>query len=191
MLGNTVNKYCPYFKEMGLKHVTEMQQGAIDLYTYGTSKLKVAVEYCKPASAKGKASDMYFAFDNPSLAMITGGVWEIDMYPHCPRKYKRNNVVFTFYINFDDNLLQCEVVSLPDCHFIFIHEKTTPIKDDNKEIIFTDVFDPRPNFFRNMMKPSTPVGRRIAEYFRTDKVFYQDNEVGEIVRNYIQYCRTI
>ena len=62
MLANTVNKYCPYFKEMGLKHITEMEQGDIDVYTYGTSSLRVAVEYCKPF-AKGKASDVYFTFN--------------------------------------------------------------------------------------------------------------------------------
>ena len=27
MLGNTVNKYCPYFEEMGLRHIKNMKQG--------------------------------------------------------------------------------------------------------------------------------------------------------------------
>ena len=44
MLGNTVNKYCPYFSEMGLGHIEEMEAGKIDVYSYGNSKLKVAVE---------------------------------------------------------------------------------------------------------------------------------------------------
>ena len=45
MIGNTVNKYCPYFKEMGLTHIKDMKPGNIDVYTYGESKLTVAVEY--------------------------------------------------------------------------------------------------------------------------------------------------
>jgi len=45
MLGNTVNKYSPYFKEMGLKHIAEMQPGDIDVYKYGESAPAVAVEY--------------------------------------------------------------------------------------------------------------------------------------------------
>ena len=72
MLGNTVNKYCPYFNEMGLTHIKEMNAGDIDLYRYGDSELTVAVEYCLP-NKKGKKSDLYFAFDNPKLSMITGG----------------------------------------------------------------------------------------------------------------------
>lgn len=190
MLANTVNKYCPYFKEMGLKHITEMEQGDIDVYTYGTSSLKVAVEYCKP-SEKGKASDVYFTFNNPALQMITGGAWEIDMYPHLPRKYRRTDVIFNFYINFDDTLLDCEVIALPDCSFIYIHEKTTPIKDESTSLIFSDQYDPRPNFVRNLRKPPNTICKRIASYFKNDKVFYQDNEVGEIVRNYLMYCQQL
>ena len=188
MLGNTVNKYCPYFKEMGLRHVTEMEAGKIDVYSYGESKLKVAVEYCKSPNKEGKSSDVYFAFDNPSLAMITGGAWEIALYPHCPRKYKPKDVIFTFFINFDDELLQCEVVQLEDCVFMYIHRKTTPIQDEDNDIIFSETYDPRPNHFRNIRKGSSPVIQKIAQFFKNDKVFYQDNEVGEIVRNYLQYC---
>src|SRR5699024_11620877 len=44
MLGNTVNKYNPYFKEMGLNHANQMEQGTIDIYKYGKSPLTVAVE---------------------------------------------------------------------------------------------------------------------------------------------------
>lgn len=190
MLGNTVNKYCPYFKEMGLKHITEMKQGDIDVYTYGTSPLKVAVEYCKP-SEKGKASDVYFTFNNPALQMITGGAWEIDMYPHLPRKYKRDNVLYNFYINFDDVLLDCEVIALDDCSFIYIHEKTTPIKSDSLSLVFSDTYDPRPNYIRNIRKPPNKTAKRIADYFRDEKVYYQDNEVGEVVRNYLQFCRNL
>lgn len=187
MLANTVNKYCPYFKEMGLKHITEMQQGDIDVYTYGTSSLRVAVEYCKPFE-KGKASDVYFTFNNPALQMITGGAWEIDMYPHLPRRYHRSDVIFNFYINFDDVLLDCEVIALSDCTFIYIHEKTTPIKDESTALIFSDQYSPLPNHVRNIRKPPNNLCKAIANYFRDDKVFYQDNEVGEVVRNYLMYC---
>lgn len=188
MLGNTVNKFCPYFQEMGLGHVTEMEAGKIDIYSYGDSKLHVAVERCKSPNKEGKSSDIYFAFDNPSLQMITGGAWEIDLYPHLPRKYKRSEIVFIYYINFNDTLLQCEIICQPDCTFTYIHRKTTPIKDENKDIIFSEEYDPRPNHFRNIRRPTTDLEKRLATYFRKDKVFYQDNEVGEVVRNYLMHC---
>lgn len=187
MLGNTVNRYCPYFKEMGLNHVKDMKPGDIDVYRYGESELTVAVEYTTPNKA-GKASDLYFAFDNPKLSMITGGAWEIDIYPHCPVKYTPKEILFTYFISFGGDLLQCEIVHHEDLCFTFIHRKTTPLKDTETDLIFSSEFSPRPNWKRKITKPATKLERKIAEHFLTDKVFYADNEVGEIVRNYLFWC---
>lgn len=190
MLGNTVNKYCPYFDEMGLRHVKDMKQGEIDVYQLKHTSgkvLKVAIEYCKPFE-KGKKSDFYFAFDNQKLEMITSGVWEIDIYPHCPYKYKPKNILFIYFIEFDKNLLQCEVVQVDDVCFTFIHRKTTPLKDPDHELIFSTRYDARPNWRRKITKPKMNIEHKLVEFYATDKIFYQDNEVGEIVRNYLIWC---
>ena len=190
MLGNTVNKYCPYFSEMGLTRVKDMKPGDIDLYRYGDSELTVAVEYAEGNSKgkNGKKSDTYFAFDNPKLSMITGGAWEIDIYPHCPHKYKPKDVVFTYFIMFNDELLQCEVVSTEKDIFTFIHRKTTPLKDEDNDVIYSPAYDSRPNWKRKINKPTSSLEKKIALLYAKDKIFYSDNEVGEIVRNYLVWC---
>lgn len=189
MLGNTVNKYCPYFKEMGLTHVKEMKPGDIDLYNYGDTGLKVAVEYTTP-NKQGKQSDVYFAFDNPKLQMITGGAWEIDIYPHLPQKYKPKDILFTFFIDFDGSILQCEVVEVDRNVFVYVHPKTTELKQPDKDIIYSTVYDPRPNWRRNITKPIDRIDKRIALLFKQEKVFYSDNETGEVLRNYLVWCRS-
>lgn len=187
MLGNTVNKYCPYFKEMGLKHIKEMSPGDIDVYTYGQSDLKVAVEYTLP-NKQGKESDFYFAFDNPKLHMITGGAWEVDIYPHCPLKYKPNEIMFRYFIIFSDELLECEIVLHEEHTFTFIHKRTKELRTPEKELIFTTEASPLPNHRMHITKPHDKIGKKIAKYFIEEKVFYSDNEVGEIVRNYLVWC---
>lgn len=189
MLGNTVNKYCPYFKEMGLKHVQEMKQGSVDIYRYGDSKLTVAVEYCKPNEEGGKPSDFYFAFDNPKLNMITGGAWEIDIYPHCPCKYRPKDIRFIFFICFDASILQCEVVCVNNGYFLFVHEKTTEIKHPEKDLVFSlTEWSHSRNKRRNILRPEDQLGNKIAWFFKHNRVFYQDNEVGEVVANYLKCC---
>lgn len=188
MLGNTVNKYCPYFTEMGLKHIKEMKPGDIDVYKYGDDKLLVAVEYTAP-NKQGKQSDIYFAFDNPKLQMITSGSWEIDIYPHCPEKYKPKDIIFTFFIKFDDQILQCEVILTSSSLFVFVHPKTTELKDPDTDIIYSTNYDPRPNWRRNIMKPANRIDQKIYHLFKEDKIFYADNETGEIMRNYLQWCK--
>ena len=189
MLANTVNRYCPYFKEMGLTEVKNQKKGTIDLYKYGESGLRVAVEYADSISKKGKASDVYFAFDNPRLKMITSGTWEIAMYPHLPVKYKPKDILFKFFIIFGDETLQCEIVQKEGI-FMFIHEKTTPIKDWDKDFIFTTEYDHRSNVRRRITRARSEIERKIMYLFDREKVFYQDNEVGEVVRNYLQWCQS-
>lgn len=188
MLGNTVNKYCPYFAEMGLKHIKEMHPGDIDIYTYGDSGLKVAVEYTLP-NAKGKKSDIYFAFDNPKLNMITNGAWEMEIYPHCPMTFEKKDIKFIYFIIFDGQVLQCEIVRKGKATFTFIHQKTTPLQNPEKDLIYSFETKPLPNWRKNILKPGLPVEKKIATFFAVGKVFYQDNETGEIVRNYLLNCK--
>lgn len=190
MMGNTVNKSCPYFTEMGLKHLKQMNQGDIDVYTYGDSRLKVAVEYClSDEKAKQKSNNFYFAFDNPRLKMITSGAWEVDIYPHLPYKYKPKDVVFSYFIEFEGDILQCDIVAVENTAFTYIHKKTTPIKDPDRDIVYTTQTDPRPNWRINMLKPVDMLDKKITSFFGAYKVFYQTNDIGEIVRNYIMWCK--
>ena len=188
MLGNTVNKYCPYFKEMGLTNILSMKQGSIDLYTYGESKLKVAVEYAD-SKKKFKKNNFYFAFNNPKLKMITGGAWELNIYPHAPVKWLPKNIIFTYFIDFNDNIYQCEIINKDTNVFTFIHEKTTPIKNPDKDIIYTLDYNPKINYNVNILKPLTDYQNKITWFYTHDRVYYQDNNVGDAINNYLKICK--
>ena len=188
MCGNTINKYCPYFAEMGLTGVKKQLKGSIDIYTYGDSDLKVAVEY-SDFKAKKKESNKYFAFNNPKLQMITHGGWEIDIYPHLPEKYVPKDVVYIFYVVFDEDKLQGNIICKGDETFLYFHRKTTPIKDDNTQLVYQQQTDYRRNYRVSILKPYTKVDKYIAELLLRKKAFYQDNEVGEIMNNYIKWCQ--
>lgn len=188
MLGNTVNKYCPYFNEMGLKHIREQKPGTVDVYRYADSDLEVVCEYCTSSAKKGgKASDTYFAFDNPELKMITGGDWEIAIYPHLNVKLRPKDTVANFFINFNEELLHGEVISLPTGPFIFIHAKTTPIKDESKDIVYTTRPDERWNYRMCLTRQSDELSKFIIKCLRENRIFYSTNEVGEVFRNYVMW----
>lgn len=188
MLGNTVNKFCPYFQEMGLTHVPKMEQGKIDVYHYGDSKLKVAVEYCSSTNEK-KESSKYFAFNNPKLEMITGGSWELSIYPHLPIKYKPKDVLLTYFIVFNDVNYQCNIVEVDGVFFTFIHVKTTELKNPESDLIYTLDYEPAMNYNRNILKPLNKVQERILWFFKSSRVYYQNNEVGDSISNYLKICK--
>ena len=192
MLGNTINRYSIYFNEMGLSNIQKQKIGTIDVYNYGESGLKVVCEY-SDIEAKKKRSDVYFAFENPKLQMITRGAWEIAIYPHLypDMKYLPKDVKYFYFIEFDNILLQCDIIALKDKKmlFTFIHLKTTPIKEDNRNLVYTLNPNAKKNYRRNLLIAFSPLEKLIVDMFRKDKVFYQNNEIGDVVRNYINVCR--
>lgn len=191
MCGNSVNKYgCIYFKEMGLRHIDEMEQGTIAVYEQGNG-LKIAVEYTGHITKSGnKKSDKYFAFDNPQLQMITTGKWEMAMYPHLPYKYKTTDIDFIYFIEYEGKIMQCEVVNLDDgVIFTYVHIKTTPLKEEEGDYIYSTEFNAKPNWKRKITLVTNELERRIYWFYKNEKVFYQDNDVGELMRSYIQWCR--
>lgn len=185
MLGNTVNKYSPYFEEMGITNIATMEQGAIDVYTYGESSLTVAVEYCATSNTR-KKSNKYFAFDNPKLNMITGGSWEISIYPHLSagQKIKDKDIIYSIYVIFNKKLLQGDIVQNNDGLFLFFHNKTTPIKDPENSLIYSLDYTTAPNVRKSLLTGLTSIDKKIAWFFVANKVFYQSNEIGEMIRNY-------
>lgn len=183
MLGNTVNKYSPYFSEMGLNNIERMEQGNIDVYTFA-NKLKIAVEYCSP-KGDSKDSDKFFSFDNPSLNMITSGKWEMGIFPHLPQGYKidKKDIVFMFTIKFNNRLVGCDVVSKGYDFFIYARPRTTQVKDG--ELCYCLDYTPSPFIRKSFLNPMDGVDKKIKAVFCSDRVFYQSNDIGDLVRNYL------
>lgn len=188
MLGNTISKFCPYFKEMGLKHIERMKQGTIDIYEYGDSNLKVLVEYTADNTGN-RASDFYFAFDNPKLSMITKGVWELPVYPHCSVSFTEKNVVFRYYIMFSEKTFECQVVSKDDNMFTFIFEKTTAISDKEQHLVYQLDSLENKYYSSNIFHYRNETERKILWFYTHEKVFYSNNEVGNYIQNYLKECK--
>ena len=190
MAANTVNRYCPYFKEMGLKDVENMPQGQVFVYTYGNADLTVAVEYCDAVKATEQVSSKYFAFDNPQLEMITTGAWELMMYPRAPYKIFESDIKGRYYIHFGDALLCGEIIHPADKKhssdlFMFIHPQTKDIDIDDLTPLYTDEFTTSICHVHFLKDQPTAFHRLIAQLFVKKAVCFDSNETGEIVRNWL------
>ena len=85
MIGNTMNRVCPYFTEWCLTPVLKQKQGTIDIYRQTTERLDdngnpivvtIAVEMCETT---GQQNRMFFGQKSKS---IVNGTWDTDEYPH-------------------------------------------------------------------------------------------------------------
>ena len=185
MLANTVNRYCPYFKEMGLKDVESMPQGQVYVYAYGNSDLTVAVEYCDPVKATEKVASKYFAFDNPQLEMITTGAWELQFYPRPPYKILEDDIKKRFYIQFGEQLMCGEIIVKHRDFFIFIHPQTKDVEIDDRTVLYTDDFTTARCHVRYLADMPTELHKMIRGLITKKSVCFSDNETGELFRNWL------
>jgi len=220
LLGNTVNYYSPYFDEMGID-ITDMKPGDIKECPYGrmiNGRLvegMLMAEYV-PSPVKegeGKDSDVYFAFENKKLSMITEGAWELPLYPHSPMTILGKNIIETFFIDYRDIILQGDIVMQDDSLFIYIHLKTGKIKEVEKKKEYDKKMRDDPTFYKQnkgqaysgpmkmvyslnagpgMHESKNLIGNykhklaeRIGNMFLNDLVYYQNNAIGMLVADYI------
>lgn len=187
MLANTIDLHSIYFQDMGLKKVKDMKSGQIDVYTYPDPRLKVLVALTSGTSG-GKPSDYLFAFDNPEAQMITGGeVWEMSFFNPLPKefKYKPKDILFSYFVDFDNETAMCDVVSVNDSLFIYAHAKTTPLRKPDEDIIFSLKADPRPNWFRSFSECHLKSGAIIRSLIAGNKIFYSNNSIGDLLENFL------
>ena len=187
MLGNTVNQYCPYFREMGLKHINQMKPGETQTYQGSDPSTTIAVHWAGSPDASAKADiNRFFAFDNPKLKMITEGSFETAEYPKCPRERLDKDLAFTFFLQFDNDLLQANIYAYENGdEFIFWFPKTTPLKYPDEDLIYSDQFDSRCNWRVDFSHPQTPEEAAIAKLISMNKMFFADNQTGETLRNFL------
>lgn len=184
MFGNTVNRYCPYWEEMGLKGAAKIQQGEIQTYQYGDTGLSLALEYCPDVSDQRKDTSKYFAFDNPQIRMISSGAWEIALYNRCPYKLFDEDILKEFYVCFQGETIKGKVIRKENDYFLFFHQHTRDTKLKPTDIVYCDFAAPSQYWVYNALDAPTLVHKEIIRLLQRKKVFMSTNEVGEVVRNY-------
>lgn len=113
MIGNNVNRFCPYFKEWGMRGIFNQKIGTIEDYTYKQldgSIVKISCEFIPPR--KNKKSGLFIGKAEKS---IQGGQWETLEYPKLYKPFgeyelidmvtfvSSHGVKYTIALIFDDD----------------------------------------------------------------------------------------
>ena len=180
LLANTVNKYCPHFEEFGIGDIDKIKQGQIVDFKNG-----IAIEYCDDTGNNSK-TEYLKPFNNVQLDMLKSGKWEIAQYPHIPKTAGMDEILICFYVRFNYKFLCGEVRQTPGGGlYIFFHQQTKRI-DEKESIIYSQEVTTGALHSTNIIKyQPTKVHKLIYQILQSRKIFYQTNEVGEIVRNWL------
>lgn len=186
---NTIDLNSPYFNELQIRDKIEnMTQGDTEIVT--TPKgTKVFVEILgkKTARAGKKQSiinKLYYGFDNPKLASITGSdTWAMYNYPHTPKEFKI--LVKNHYLEYNDKLIQLEICeSTEGTIFINCHLATNTYDDS---IIYSLDFSTDINY--RYMRGITEIDKFIWGKYDINMFTYSDNAIGSLVEKFVEICR--
>ena len=190
LCGNTVDLNSIYWNEFRITELfKKMKEGDIVHYKPKNRQTDIAIEWAEAVDIGGRVLNVYTDFDTQNSAMINKGEWDTDNYPHLPFSYEKAAIRFIFFIIYNFETYQCEVIYKNRVEFIYIHRKTTPLQDEDNDLIYSTDFTPARNRFINIFKPELYVQQKIVNLFNTNKVFYQDNIVGDAIDSYIRWCK--
>lgn len=194
MAANTINKHNLYFQEMNIRRLIQdikVGEHKIIVTPKGTPVYVHFIGLNKAATDKRQViNNLYFGFDNPHLSSIVGGAeWEISNYPHLPSPElgeDRDCISKNYYFRFFDDILTLTVNKSSILGtYAFIHEKTTPIPEDEACRIY--VLDTkREKRERFGFSKGDKIDKLIAYLYDTKQTYYATNEVGNIFEQFLE-----
>ena len=186
MLANAVDYTSPYFKEFEIsKEIKTLKTG--DNKIIKTEKgtiIYAEIIGVKQTELKKEINRLFFGFNNSNLTSITGGIntWAFDSVPHYLQN--ENDIIITKNIRLDCNdcyialdLIQTEHNGI----IVFAHPSTK--KYDDTLILTNGNIDNSNKFFGFGHGKIFDI---IWRLYKQNKFFYDTNETGAIVKNYVR-----
>ena len=186
---NTIDLQSPWFNELMIRDKIEnMAQG--DQETLTTPKgTRVFMEILGKKTFKANKKQqffnrLYYGFDNPKLASITGSdTWAMYNYPHTPTKFKILDK--RHYLEFNDKLVNLEICESEEGRLFVNCHLATKTYDDS--IIYSLEFSTDIN--RRYMFGFTKRDNLIWNKYDDNLFTYADNTIGSLIDKYIEICR--
>lgn len=191
LLANTIDKYSQYLFDLEIfERVAPMDTG--DNCTHVTNRgTRIYIEIVGPPKTyrkkKAKWTRLFAGFGKPELASITGeATWAVKCYQHIPEIEREEDTPETLYRNIyimnNEKLVRLDIMKHPVLGIcIYAHWATTTHPDS---IIFTTAarFDPR---YIYGLPHNNTAGKFINNAIAEQRVYYQANDVGAFIENYI------
>lgn len=186
LLANTINKHSTYFNELGIYDTIQfMNWGDKEIITTekGTS-IYIELIGTKKDTVKKKVNRLFFGFNNPSLASITGGDWAIDNYPHVLTDCVKTNTLNYSYIFHNNKIVQMEVKQIAGIGTVCELHWSKKIREGERVYCISNI--EKPNYLYKL--GFSKFDKFIWNLYKKNKFYYSTNDVGDFVKNYINEC---
>ena len=182
LVGNTISRICPYFREWGLeKGLKKQKQGEIKYYKIGETMIALYL-----TDSLNYNSGMFFG----NIAKnITKGDYETLELPHLPKPKFRYKVLYQFVLEYNEFKFLCELLqdsSKSNNVCWYVQPKTTEVQKRTRVISNMYNIDP---YYSMSFKDLTPNEKQVIDILFNDQVCYSDNLTGTEFKNILKYFR--
>lgn len=190
MLSNTIDYNSTYFREFEIsKEVKQLQKGqkALIRSKKGTPVYVEVIDpnlNAKQKDDKAELNMMYFNFDNPGLAAITGTdeVWAFEACQHIWKKDHIDYLDRRLRLDSNDVLVQLEIVKDPDVGICVYAHPTTFVYEDSIILTCGEIRDKKHVFGMGHSKYT----KFIWNLYDRNLFYYDTNETASLVDNFIK-----
>lgn len=173
LIGNTISRMCPYYREWQLDKVERLEEGHILKYNYNNTCIKIY-----RTNSRHFNSGMFFGNIGKN---ITEGEYITEEFPHLKGNIKDYETLYTCVVKVENFMFLLSFLKKDEIYTWYIQPKTTPIQDKtrvisneyNSSVYWTHGFLP---FTNNEQK----IFSKLLLY---KKVVYSDNLTGTEFNN--------
>lgn len=176
-IGNTISRFCPYFKEFNVHHIAEQEQGTIDVYdnvNASGENVRVACEYCGNVATR---SGMSFGADE---GMTNAGKWLVHQQPWLDRTEWRE--LYSFIVEYDDTQFLVEYITqlvkdLRNGFAIYVSVAPPNYLEENPDTrVFTNRVNVNPFHTRGLI-PCSAQEQQLLKMVK-ERAFFEDDLTG-------------
>lgn len=182
LIGNTITRVCPYFREWGLKNALRQKPGTIDLYHYETKdgQVDIAVERCEVLDNREGA--MFFG---KAAEQIISGEWETQEVPHLLKPLEEYEFLYEVEVSCQDFRFCIQLLAEPEegGKLLYIYPLT---KDRFILRKISDTYSDSPFVSRGFLD-RIKAERIMKELLKVGRVCYSDNLTGADFKAVLQF----
>lgn len=189
LVGNTISRLCPYFRDYNLQNILKQDKNTIDIYTYTypneideltekPKEVRLACWYIGE-NEQGSKKNHGFIFGK-GYDTIVKGDWQTDIYPKLEYPYKEYIKVYEFLL-LDDMRYCIQLLRHNDLYTLYVYPYTS-IRNSIKRIITKEYSMDR--MVSNRLYKEFDVEKFILYLLELNKVCYSDNLTGTEFQNY-------
>lgn len=187
LLGNTIDRYHPYFSELELLNITTSMPLGEHTETITSGGTPIYIEFAtrEKTPDKIRLNRIFFGFRNKKLGSITGADWSITPVQHIDKDDDPEIIAKNFYINIESYLINLELATSEKYGLHILAHFAIQTYPDSHIYSLENMLDYR---YRYKLGHDR-LDRLIWTLYERKKFYYQSNNVGALVDKFIQRCK--